>query len=80
MTSARGLCLDIFPFTTVSCMLLAWERAELEETALSDSDCDEEGTVDNGEPVVKYATEEQYQGYVSHLTPPSATHTPPTHY
>jgi hypothetical protein len=50
-------------------MLLAWERAELEETALSDSDCDEEGTGDDGEPVVKYATEKQYQEYVLHLTP-----------
>jgi hypothetical protein len=43
-------------------MLLSWQRGELEETALSDSDCDE-GSDDDGEPTAKYDTEEQYQSY-----------------
>jgi len=42
-------------------MLLAWQRGDLEETTLSDSSCSED---DNGEPVVKYTTEREYQLYV----------------
>jgi hypothetical protein len=41
-----------------------WQQGELEETTLSDSDCDEEEGDDDGEPIAKYTTEEQYQSYV----------------
>jgi hypothetical protein len=50
-------------------MLMAWQGGDLEETTLSDSDCDAEEEDGNGEPVVKYTTEEEYQSYVSHSLP-----------
>jgi hypothetical protein len=60
--SVRNLGISaIYPLTSLSYMLLAWERGELEETTLSDSDCDEEECDDDGEPMVKYSTEEQYR-------------------
>jgi hypothetical protein len=55
-------------------MLLAWQRGDLEDTTLSDSDCDEEEEVDDGEPMVKYTTEDEYQSYVPHSPP--LPHTP----
>jgi hypothetical protein len=64
--------MEIFPLAPLSYMLLGWQRGELEETALSDSECDE-GPEDGGDPMVKYSTEEQYQAYVSHPTPLSAS-------
>src|SRR6266478_1831761 len=64
MESARNLGVSaIYPLTGLSEMLLAWRQADLEDTTLSDSECDEE-VDDNGEPMVKYATEKQYQAYV----------------
>lgn len=41
-------------------MLLLWQRAELEDIALSDSEAEEEPSSD-GNPVVRYATHEDYQ-------------------
>jgi hypothetical protein len=45
-------------------MLLAWKGGDLENTALSDSDSDGEDGNDDGEPVARYSTEEQYKEYV----------------
>ena len=55
-------------------MLLAWQGGDLEGTTLIDSDCDKEEEDDDGEPMVKYTTEEEYQSYVPHSSPPP--HTP----
>jgi hypothetical protein len=46
-------------------MLFKWQRGELDENTLSDSDNDEDEDNDDGEPIVRYATEEQYRTYVS---------------
>ena len=51
----------MYPLTSLSYMLLAWQKGQLDEAALSDSDCDEEGSDDEGEPKARYATEEQYK-------------------
>jgi hypothetical protein len=76
--SARGLTLEIIPLVPLSSMLLRWQRGELEETALSDSECDEDAPEGSENPVVKYATEEQYQAYVSLPIPLPANHTTKT--
>ena len=47
-------------------MLLRWQKAELQETTLSDSDYSEEEEDDDGdgEPAVEYTTHKQYELYV----------------
>jgi len=45
-------------------MLLRWQKAELQDTALSDSDYDEEEEYDdNGEPAIGYTTYNEYESY-----------------
>ena len=61
----------IFPLTTINYMLLRWQKAELQETALSDSDYDEEVEYDSdGEPAVGYTTHKEYESYISQPTDP----------
>ena len=60
--------LAIYPLATLTFMLMAWQGGDL-ETTLSDSGCDEEEEDGDGEPVVKYTTEEEYQSYISHSLP-----------
>ena len=65
MESARKLgTVAIFPLTSLSFMLLRWQPEESEGDTLSDSEDDGDGLDDNGEPIVRYATEEQYRSYV----------------
>jgi hypothetical protein len=64
VNSAQSLGVSaIFPLTTLNYMLLCWQRAELEEANLSNSDPDEEDEEcdENGEPLVRYTTEKEYQ-------------------
>jgi len=68
--SARKLfTTGMFPLTSPMYMLLRWQRAELENTALSDSD-DDSGAVgpalytvhdSNSEPSTRYTTQEDYK-------------------
>jgi len=68
--SARKLFITaMLPLTSLSFMLLRWQRAELDNAALSDSDSDD-GTGglalyttndNNGEPSVRYTTHEEYK-------------------
>jgi len=65
--SARVLGVSaIFPLATLNYMLLRWQKAELQETTLSDSDYSEEEEDDDGdgEPAVEYTTHKQYELYV----------------
>ena len=66
MKSARKLSATaIYPLTSLSFMLLAWQKSELEDFVLSDSDCDDgDESNSDGEPTVKYGTEEEYILYV----------------
>lgn len=70
LKSARKLSATaIYPLTSLSFMLLAWQKSELEDVVLSDSDCDEEDSNSNEELPVKYATEEEYTLYVPQSAP-----------
>ena len=61
MESARCLFVSaMFPLTSLSYMLLSWQTDEPEDTALTDSDEDEDHN-DGGDPKVRYATHEDYQ-------------------
>ena len=67
MTSARCLGASaLYPLCTLVFTLLAWQNEQLEEAALSDSDCSEDECDSDGEPAAKYATEEEYSLYVIH--------------
>jgi hypothetical protein len=75
VNSAHNLGISaIYPLTSLSYMLLAWQRGELEDTTLSESDSDEEEYDDNGEPTVRYATEDQYMLYVPKPAPLLTSH------
>ena len=59
-TACRLFVSTIFPLTSLSYMLLCWQRAELDDATLTDSDQEEEHDGDSS-PVVRYATDEEYQ-------------------
>lgn len=55
----------MFPLSTLTYMFLRWERGGLEETALSDTDEEEEGEEDgDDEPDIGYITHKEYEAYV----------------
>ena len=55
----------VFPLSTLTYMFLHWERGGLEETALSDTDEEEEGEEDgDDEADIGYITHKEYEVYV----------------
>ena len=64
--SARRLFASaLFPLTPISFMLTRWRSGGLEDTSLSDSDCeDDEGDNGNGELAGGYTTHTAYEAYV----------------
>ena len=45
-------------------MFMKWQRGDLEDITLEVPDCEEEELDDDGEPIVRYESEEEYELYV----------------
>ena len=55
-------------------MFMVWERGDLEDITLEVPDCEGEELNDDGEPIVRYESEEEYESYVIQLCSLSKLH------
>jgi hypothetical protein len=66
-TSASYLAVTaIYPLSSLSFMLMRWQRGDLEGITL-EVPSEEEGFDADGEPIVRYESEEEYESYVLQL-------------